>query len=780
MLYDGIKVIWFGTESEVSELNERYTDFIQSRILETFVYSGSEDLCIEDGNIDDVETFDVVTRSVPGFNVGQYLVEHSLERCIEVRASAGTGKTTVMVDRILFLVLTGKAEPSEISMITFTNEATNQMGRRLQEALVNRYRLTGKDKFLSILEKTSLVSISTIDSFSMNLLKKYGMNIGYSQDVTVRSYKQELRDIIIDIIDRNYRKGSSVKSVVGTGLYDAQRLFEDFYERLLSMGISVDDVDRMDWGEGTDPDSGNLQMFLRAVLDGIDGELEWRKRHNDRTSLSELTFDVSRALSLDEGLERRIKYLFVDEFQDTNTLQIDLLTSFIIQTDADLFVVGDSKQSIYRFRGADDSAFDVLDMHMKKAGRDIAVFELVNNYRTDPRVLDATVRVFRTWVSNGLLDDFNKPVGCGVSDGGVFRFKEMGKRDNLGKVLPPVIREALEDVRRRRGEGLTDKNGRVAVIVRTNKQLDKILDICKANQIPPISDRDEPLYASDSTRDFYSMISSFIYDSEPEFLFDFLMSPYAVLSEPLDMSELMDAEGDQTMLLDYLTTVLESTDWFEYRQRFMYEPSLSVIQDIVNTVPVVDNYIAGLKANGVVDEKYLELMALKYRLNLEKLLGILFNRFAGDSASLYSISEFLRLSIATNREESEAEVDPEDALSAVLCLTVHKAKGLEFDTVILPFDWKMSMPERSEMLISADRKTVGWKFYKENDGGSEKRLTNTKYGLVEKEERVRNQKEEARILYVAMTRAARKLIVFRYEVKPHTLSWSSMAGGLGR
>ena len=300
---------------------------------------------------------------------------------------------------------------------------------RLQEALVNRYRLTGKDKFLSILEKTSLVSISTIDSFSMNLLKKYGMNMGYSQDVTVRSYKQELRDIIIDIIDRNYRKGSSVKSVVGTGLYDAQRLFEDFYERLLSMGISVDDVDRMDWGEGTDPDSGNLQMFLRAVLDGIDGELEWRKRHNDMTSLSELTFDVSRALSLDEGLERRIKYLFVDEFQDTNTLQIDVLTSFIIQTDADLFVVGDSKQSIYRFRGADDSAFDVLDMHMKKAGRDIAVFELVNNYRTDPRVLDATVRVFRTWVSNGLLDDFNKPVGCGVSDGGVFRFKEMGAPD---------------------------------------------------------------------------------------------------------------------------------------------------------------------------------------------------------------------------------------------------------------------------------------------------------------------------------------------------------------
>lgn len=771
----GVKVIWFGNENDCLEADSLFHDFVSSRLLQTFEYNGESVIRIVDGEADGYEEeFREISAAVPAFNSGQYVVEHSHEHNIVVTASAGTGKTSVMVDRIMFLLMTGMVAPSGITMVTFTNEATDQMARRLQGTLVDRYRLTKDKRFLSLLEQISQVSISTIDSFSLDILRRYGVNIGYSKDVSVSSQAYELNDILINLIDKEYDSRHRVREVLGTNLYDARRTIGDFFSKLSSMGISPEDVSEMDWGVA-DGEAQRLQDVMRPVLDDVGKHLGQRMRRKDRTSLSTLIFNASEAASLEGTLDSPIRYLFVDEFQDTNLRQIQFISSFVSSTGADLFVVGDSKQSIYRFRGADDSAFRELSESLDN-GFPVRMYELVNNYRTDPAVLDSIDGVFRRWVSAGLLDDFQKPITCGRDRSGMVKTKPVKGMGEAEKVLVTTIREELDGLRKRRSSGESSSSDRVAVIVRTNSQLDRVISQCESAMIPCLSDRDKPLFLSDAVRDFYAMVNSYVYDHEPQFIYDYLTSPYVNPDEPIDIQELMGYEGDAVLLMDHLLDIIDGTSWEDYRARLRNEPSLAVLGDMVRELPVVDNYVASLKSRGVKDKDYISLMALKYRLNLDKLLGILYGMFAGDSANLYRISEFLRISIATNRDESEAEVDPEDVESAVLCMTVHKAKGLEFDTVILPFDWNVSGRERSEILVSSDRKRIGWKFYRKR-GSKEQRLTNRYYMQIQNEDMDRTKEEEARVLYVAMTRAIRNLVVFRYKPKNGEFGWSILLGG---
>ena len=143
-LHSGIKVIWFGTAEEEKLLKNIHSEFAKEFLLQAYTVQINHKTKIVDG--DDPEGFlKILERECPQFNVAQYKVEHCKEEeHIVVQASAGTGKTKVMVDRILFLMhIVPDLQMSDIYMITFTNDAANQMNQRLQDALMTRFYLTG-------------------------------------------------------------------------------------------------------------------------------------------------------------------------------------------------------------------------------------------------------------------------------------------------------------------------------------------------------------------------------------------------------------------------------------------------------------------------------------------------------------------------------------------------------------------------------------------------------------------------------------------------------------
>ena len=412
LLQKGIKVLWFGREVDVNELKSRHTAFAKARLLQAFAYKGDIDMVIFDGSMSGLESsFEALSREVPAFDSGQYLVEHCTEPIAVVKASAGTGKTSVMIDRIMFLLHTRDIALRDIVMITFTNDATGQMGRRLQESFIQRYMLTGNERYLEYLEETSQMTISTIDSFSLSVLRRYGVTAGFSGEVSVGSYAYEIGNVIMDLLDRYHDDRGHVKSIFGATLYDTSKTVGQFYSRLKAKGVSTEQVWGLDWGYANG-DAGNLQDVLVKVTSSIDREVETRKVRKDSVPLSDLILETSSVVDADGGPERgRFRYLFVDEFQDTNDSQIRFITAIASRVGSDILVVGDPKQSIYRFRGADDSAFDTFTDIVTGMGLGpIGQFELVNNYRTDPDLLRWMDRLFRTWVAMDHLDDYRRLV----------------------------------------------------------------------------------------------------------------------------------------------------------------------------------------------------------------------------------------------------------------------------------------------------------------------------------------------------------------------------------
>jgi len=122
-LANGIKVIWFGQdENVVDDLKTTFKKYAKVFLLQAFAVEFTDQACIFDGENATDFVINKLKKGCPLFNSAQYLVEHcKADEHIEVQASAGTGKTTVMIDRILYLMHT---QPDlhlpEIYMVTFT------------------------------------------------------------------------------------------------------------------------------------------------------------------------------------------------------------------------------------------------------------------------------------------------------------------------------------------------------------------------------------------------------------------------------------------------------------------------------------------------------------------------------------------------------------------------------------------------------------------------------------------------------------------------------------
>ena len=181
---------------------------------------------------------------MPAFNVAQYRVEHSgFGANIVVKASAGTGKTTVMVDRILYLMhMVPDLKMSEIYMITFTNEATNQMNDRLQEMLLKKYSLTKNKKYLTWLEQQSQMHISTIDSLAYDLFRRFGTGVGFGRDLGIQPLERERKNLIKDLLSDQLDDTKAIVSQIGMNYSDASKVIDAYWKELTSKGYTISEV----------------------------------------------------------------------------------------------------------------------------------------------------------------------------------------------------------------------------------------------------------------------------------------------------------------------------------------------------------------------------------------------------------------------------------------------------------------------------------------------------------------------------------------------------------
>jgi ATP-dependent helicase/nuclease subunit A len=326
-----------------------------------------------------------------GWNAGQQAAIERRGR-VFVSAGAGTGKTAVLVERVARRLQEG-TPLDHLLVITFTERAADELKRRVRERL----------RELGMLEAAAAVEgawISTIHGFCARILRAHALEAGIDPSFSVAS-DTEMRILqsegFAQALER-FAEGDDAARVDLLARYGRDRLRRmtvELHGRLRGLGLPLDLVayrpppetaDAAAEELEADADRRLLQVLVeefgrfytavkerRSLLDFNDLELEARRLLHERPEVAEAYRD-------------RFAEIMVDEFQDTNRLQVELVD---LVRGGDLFLVGDEFQSIYRFRRAD---VDVYRRQRDDAGDEAIALD--ENYRSRPHVLDFVNEVF--------------------------------------------------------------------------------------------------------------------------------------------------------------------------------------------------------------------------------------------------------------------------------------------------------------------------------------------------------------------------------------------------
>ena len=704
-----------------------------------------------DGKIERNFLVDVLARWFPDFNPGQYETVHAgPEEDLKIMAGAGTGKTHVMIDRIMYLLETTDITPKDIVMITFTNSSTDEMRERLLNKMLSMFELTGDSKYLRLLEEVRDMQISTIHAYSKSILTRLAHEIGLGRDVRISSFIMRKKVIVEELADEFFTV-HPLKPLINLGLshYEAVNLMIKYWDEMEKKGLTREEIESLDWGSVADEGHIMLQDLFRYVFAQCEARLDAVKRTENAIDMG----DMIRKLRIftTRGAVNQLlpnKYLFVDEFQDSDNTQIELVATLRNELNYRLFVVGDVKQSIYRFRGADYTSFERLDSLVASPLRSLS---LNQNYRTSASLLDKMGRMFAAWGehSEKLLPytDLDRLVGVestGMVDQELV-IDKVKRKDLNGKIIEKV-EQALAEVRRLSAK----ENRKVALIVRTNRHAKDVARICEEAGLAVTQNLDGTFFKSDAVRHFKMLLDALLYPHEMKNAIGLLESPYFAYEIP--SRTLVGFQGDSERLDTFISSHI-GNDLSGYVRDLRLSPVLSVIQKVITEKGLRDN-ILPYYLHREAESTVAEMRAAQYGLNLSHLMNMLQQRFDASTGTLWAIHQWLSLQIRVNRSENEPMVD--DVPDRIEVTTVHRSKGLEYHTVIMPKMNYCFKVNRTGFYIEEDKgvqsegRKVGWKL---------KHTSNSYLKTLESSEGVESKREETRLLYVSMTRAKRRLVV---------------------
>lgn len=689
-------------------------------------------------------------KHLDGLNIQQYMVEHAHSHLnLAVNAGAGSGKTTTLVSRILFLLFTKQIDSlHQLVMITFTNEAANNMKEALEERLEALYRETGNPQHYAYLQEINAMKIVTIPTFAKDVLKQFSHYLGLSANIEVSSMTMSFREILEKELDKELACHAD-NPFEKLAYYKITKFLESIWDKFNQKGIIERELTRY-LKENSEDDV--LKVVATRILRKVDKEFTDLKFDSDFLTVADLTrflkLLIDRKVPLEE-LNKSYKYLLVDEFQDTDIAQIQFIATVAAQAGLHLTVVGDTKQSVYRFRGADSTAFTVLNDYLKSnKTRTLSSYNLIENFRSSKELIEAMENIFGEWREREFLPSNEKTMKSNQEN-----------KMNLEEVFAFYENEfsiphMLEDFELMPKDD--SKPNVLAILVRNNYEAIQIgEELKKLENGPEYEVRTEgTLYMSKAARDLGVLLHSWLYANG-----DTVASRQASLS----LSETAFCYKDDAVTFTNVNGVVGAEDlpfnvpqaWYEAMDLMKDKPVLAVIENFLSK----SDYALNL-AKQEVDDKDI----LKYELNLEKIMLDIYSKF-GQKATLVQIYDWLKLQIATNRESDEAEL--EDAVfneNFIRVMTVHKSKGLQFHTVIIPYPGnpfvKPTATVKEDIIVQIgenDELKFGWKY---EDKQNQFTNTTTNYKDLRDEEDEEQRREEARVLYVAMTRAEQSLKVY--------------------
>ncbi|MBE5923462.1 MAG: ATP-dependent helicase [Lachnospiraceae bacterium] len=547
------------------------------------------------------------------FNKGQLDAIHHINGPMLALAGPGSGKTTAMVHRIKYLIDEAKVRPENILVITFTRASANEMEERF-------YKLYG----------SSLNRRPTFGTFHSVFF--YILKVAYGYD-SGNIFSEE-------------NKYTLVKELI------AKRQLEyDDEEEVISDIISEISLVK---GDMIDVDN----YYSPTVGEEVFREI-YREYNKTVAANSKLDFDDMMVYCYDlltkrpdilASLQKRYKYILVDEFQDINKLQYEI-TKLLAKPDNNLFVVGDDDQSIYGFRGARPE----IMLRFKEDYPNAQMTLLDVNYRCNANIVEGSARLIKNNSSR-----YEKTL---VSSSGyeepIYIHHMKSRSEENGHIL--------EMIRKYHEQGIP--YNAMSVIYRTNAQAGSLAHRLLEFNLPFYTrDKVACIYDHFAVRTIFDYINAALGANDRALFLRIINKPNRYISR-----DLLD---EKVVSLDRIKDKLGKKDWIADRiTQLSYD--LELLTKLKPYAAI--NFIR--KSIGY--DGYLSEYADFRHLNVDEFYDVLDE--VAEAARQYKTYEDWFASIAAYREEliAHSRANVKEEKKGIAITTMHSAKGLEYDVVFI-------------------------------------------------------------------------------------------------
>ena len=545
-----------------------------------------------------------------------------------VLAGAGSGKTTVLVNRIAYMISEKHIRPWNILAITFTNKAAREMKDRIERLLGD----TAKDMW-----------IGTFHSVCVRILRSCIDLLGYSRDFVIYDtadtktvMKECLRELDIDEKSFPVRNVLSIISNAKNDLMDAAT-FENVYKSDYRMSIIA-------------------KIYYRY---------QTKLRKNNAVDFDDIILNTVKILSENPDVlskyQDKFQYILVDEYQDTNNSQY-LLINLLAQANRNLCVVGDDDQSIYKFRGANIGNI----LNFEDDYSDVQKITLDQNYRSTQNILDAANSVISNnkgrmgkslWTSNG---DGNK----------VFVYTGTNEYDEARYIARQIKKHFDEQ------GSFSD----CAILYRTNAQSRVIEEMLMRKSVPYKVLSGLRFYDRKEIKDIIAYLRVVYNPNDDVSLARIINEPKRKIGNATLEKARNIAREKETSLYDVIS---HADDYPEFKTAIKKLLSFSeIIQSLIKLKDTVT--IEELTGRILNDTGYMPALVMedttesKTRIeNLGEFISVI-TEFEKNEETGNTLGEFLEnISLVSDIDGYDENED-----SAVL-MTIHSAKGLEFPIVFL-------------------------------------------------------------------------------------------------
>lgn len=547
-----------------------------------------------------------------------------------ILAGAGSGKTRVLTHRIAYLIEEKGINPWNVLAITFTNKAAGEMRERV-------------DKIVGFGSES--IWVSTFHSTCVRILRRYIDRLGYSNNFTI--YDSDDQKTLMKDVCKYLQIDTKV-----------------FKERALIGSISSAKNELISPEELTLNAAGD---FGKQKVATVYQEYERQLRANNALDFDDLLVKTVQLFQTQpdvlEYYQERFRYIMVDEYQDTNTVQFQLI-SILASKYKNLCVVGDDDQSIYKFRGA--NIMNILNF--EKVFSDAKVIKLEQNYRSTGTILNAANAVIRN--NKGRKD---KTLWTDNGEGEKIKFCQFDSAYDEAEYI-------VGDIRERVGSGQAQYHDH-AILYRTNAQSRMFEEKFVVSNIPYKIVGGVNFYARREIKDLLAYLKTIDNGLDDLAVRRIINVPKRGIGLTTINRVQENALEREVSFYEALRTVdlipnigrgagkLES--FVALIEHFKLEAGKMGILELLNHIIETTGYVDGLKAEGDEEaETRIE--------NIEELLS----KVAAYEESC--VDEPPTLSGFLEEVALVADIDSLDENSDyVILMTLHSAKGLEFPQVYL-------------------------------------------------------------------------------------------------